>query len=103
MLPDVDRHDYRVGEFHTAKNLGEKLYKRYVEVCKLLDLELTKNQFVTPFTKDSWEKHIAADDAQWSQTELMVSKGPYTYINFLRSYKRAWDLVVSDFWWSTHR
>ena len=95
ILPDLDRHDYRVGEFHTAKNLGEKLYKRYVEVCKLLDLELTKNQFVTPFTKDSWEKHIAADDAQWSQTELMVSNGPYmsTFLEATKGLGISWSKI----------
>ena len=95
ILPDLDRHDYRVGEFHTAKNLGEKLYKRYVEVCKLFDLELTKNQFVTPFTKDSWEKHIAADDAQWSQTELMVSKSPYmsTFLKATKGLGISWSPI----------
>ena len=84
--PDLKRRNYRVGEFHTAKNLGEKLYKRYVEVCKLLDLELTNKEFVTPFTKDSWEKHIAADDEKWPQTDLMVSVGPYMSI-FLEATK----------------
>lgn len=86
ILPDLERRNYRVGEFHTAKNLGEKLYTRYIEICKLLDMQLTKNQFVTSYTNDPWEKHIAADEAQWSKNELLVANGPYMY-TFLKATK----------------
>ena len=69
---------------------------RYIEICKLLDLQLTKNQFVTSFTKDSWEKHIAADKAEWSKKELLVANGPYmsTFLEATKGLGISWSNIA---------
>ena len=58
ILPGLPRKKYMLGEFHTAKNTGERLYKRMIELCKFIDLWLMKNNVQTPTTKDAWTKFI---------------------------------------------
>ena len=92
----MERRAYRVGEFHTAKNLGEKLYKRYVEVCKLLDLQLRNKDFVTQFKEDSQENGKATDDAKSSQPDLINSNGPYmtTFLEATQGLGISWSKIA---------
>ena len=84
----IERRRFRVGEFHTARNLGERLYLRYFEVARLLDLFLTTNNFISDATETAWcsfsekTKNISKSDQAYDVAlrELFKIPGPYENI-----------------------